>query len=65
MPVYLGASLEAGNAWEESGDITLSSLIPAGSVFLGVDSLLGPFYFGGGFAEGGQKSFYMYLGRPF
>jgi len=65
MPVYLGASLEAGNTWEESGDITLRSLISAGSVFLGVDSFLGPFYLAGGFAEGGNKSFYMYLGRPF
>jgi len=65
IPVYLGASLEAGNTWEERGDITLRSLMPAGSVFLGVDSPLGPFYLGGGFAEGGNRSFHMYLGRPF
>jgi NTE family protein len=65
IPIYAGASVEAGNAWERSGDISFDSLQKAGSLFLGADTPIGPFYFGGGYAEGGHKSFYMFLGRTF
>jgi NTE family protein len=64
-PLYLGGSLEAGNTWERSDDISFESLIPAGSVFLGADTFLGPFYLGAGIAESGRSAFYMFLGVPF
>ena len=35
----------------------------AGSVFLAADTWLGPFYVAWGLASGGQRSFYLYLGR--
>ena len=65
IPIFAGGSLEAGGAWNEYGDITLDSLIPAGSLFLGVDTPLGPLYMGAGYAEGGNTSLYLSLGKLF
>ena len=65
IPLFAGGSLEMGGAWNDSEDISVDSLIPAGSLFLGVDTPLGPFYLAGGLAEGGNASIYMLLGRLF
>ncbi|MBK7543892.1 MAG: patatin-like phospholipase family protein [Candidatus Competibacteraceae bacterium] len=65
IPVFAGGSLEVGGAWNDYHEITLGSLIPAGSVFVGVDTLLGPLYLGAGYAEGGNTSLYMQLGKLF
>jgi NTE family protein len=65
VPIFAGGSLEAGGAWNEYGDITFDSLIPAGSLFLGIDTPLGPFYMAAGYAEGGNASLYMLLGKLF
>jgi NTE family protein len=63
--IYTGASLEAG----KMGDQLLptaahTGTLWAGSVFLGADTFLGPFYFGLGFAESGRKSLYLLFGVP-
>ncbi len=65
IPLFAGGSLEIGGAWNDYDDIDFDSLIPAGSLFLGVDTPLGPFYLAGGLAEGGNASMYMLLGRLF
>ena len=65
IPVYLGGSLEKGNAWNKSDDIRFSSALWAGSVFIGADTYIGPLYLGGGFAEGGHSALYLYLGQTF
>ena len=65
LPTYLGASLEFGNVWQNKSDIDFDTLITAGSLFLGVDTPLGPIYLGYGLAEGNKNSFYFYLGRLF
>jgi NTE family protein len=65
LPVYLGFSLEAGNVWQDTDDISFDSFIPAGSAFIGLDSLLGPVYIGYGYAEEGRSAWYFYLGRGF
>lgn len=65
IPVFAGGSLEVGGAWNEYGDVSLDSLIPAGSLFLGVDTPLGPLYMAGGYAEGGNASLYLLLGKLF
>lgn len=65
LPVYVGGSLEAGGAWEESSEIGLDSLIPAGSLFLGADTPLGPFYLALGLAKGGYMSTSILLGKLF
>jgi len=65
MPTYIGATLESGNVWEDKDDIDFGDLILAGSLFLGVDTFLGPIYLGYGLAEQDNSSFYFYLGKTF
>jgi len=67
LPVYVGMSLEYGNAYEERDDISLDpdNAILAASVFLGMDTILGPVYLSYGHAEGGNDSVYLFLGRLF
>jgi len=64
MPFYLGASIEAGNAWQSRSEISTSSLLYHGSLFAGLDTFLGPLFIGAGFGEGGNSSFYLFLGSP-
>ena len=64
-PLYLGASLEAGNVWDDIDNADLQSLLHAGSVFFGADTLIGPLYLGVGHGEGGRTSLYFFLGRTF
>jgi NTE family protein len=65
VPVYLGASLEFGNVWDARRDISIDSAKTNGSVFLGLDTLLGPVYFATGFDDGGGSAYYLFLGRTF
>jgi NTE family protein len=62
--VYLGGSLEAGNAWTD-GSYDLSDLIYAGSVFIGLDTFVGPLYIAYGRANTNEGSMYFYLGQTF
>ncbi len=64
LPAYFGASLETGNAWQDRDDFG-KDLIVAGSVFLGLDSPIGPFYIGGGVTDEGEFSGFLLLGRAF
>jgi NTE family protein len=65
LPTYIGATAELGNTWQDESDISLDSSIFAGSVFVGVDTILGPIYMAVGLAEGGQSALYFYVGRTF
>jgi len=65
MPLYTGFSLEAGNAWATRDDVSASSLITAGSLFVGAETYLGPLYLAYGRAEGGHQSLYLFLGHKF
>jgi len=65
VPLYLGASLEAGNVWDDRSDMGFDDLIVAGSAFLGVDLPIGPVYLAYGHAEGGNDSVYFFLGQTF
>ncbi len=62
LPVYVGGSLEYGSIGD---DVDLQDGKAAGSLFLGVDSVIGPIYVGGGWAEGGNGTGFMFLGRRF
>jgi NTE family protein len=64
-PLYIGGSLEAGNVWDKRSDITIDSIIYAGSIFIGTDTYLGPIHLAYGHAERGHKSVYLFLGRQF
>ncbi|TNF91895.1 MAG: patatin [Gammaproteobacteria bacterium] len=61
---YLGATLEYGGYWQDEDDIFDDNIL-AGSVFLGLDTPIGPFYTGYGMAEGGNQSLYFFLGKLF
>jgi NTE family protein len=63
--VFAGASLELGNAWQTSSDVSLDDTIMAGSLFLGIDTAIGPVYIAYGRAETGDQSAYIYLGPRF
>ena len=65
IPTYLGVSLEAGNVWDHRGQMSFGSLRHDASVFLGLDTLLGPVYVASGFDDKGQHAFYLFLGRTF
>jgi len=63
-PVYLGASLETGNVWQDRSDMSLASSKLHGSLFLGMDSYIGPMFFAAGLGEGGLSNFYLFFGAP-
>jgi len=63
-PVYLGFSAEAGNVWQTRDEISFDTMQMNGSVFVGLDSYVGPIYLAAGFAEGGQSNFYLFIGAP-
>ena len=65
VPTYLGASFELGNVWDNRRDISVGSARRNGSVFVGLDTLLGPVYLGTGFNSQGNTAFYLFLGRTF
>ena len=65
LPAYIGGTVELGNTWQDKSDISLDGSLFAGSVFVGVDSILGPIYLAVGLAEGGQTALYFYVGRTF
>jgi len=60
--LWAGASIEYGNVWENRDDIDIGDGFLAGSLFVGAQTILGPLFFGYGYAEGGASSFYLYLG---
>lgn len=62
---YVGATLELGNVWQDSNDISIDNSITAGSVFLGMDTPIGPLYLAYGRADTQESSFYIYLGPRF
>ncbi|HEX7804057.1 MAG TPA: patatin-like phospholipase family protein [Pseudoxanthomonas sp.] len=62
MPLYVGGSLEAGGAWRRRQDVGKAGVIGAGSLFLGVETGLGPVLVGYGRAERGVDSFYLLVG---
>jgi NTE family protein len=67
MPVYIGGSLEAGKAWYSiiDGSYKNSDTIPAASVFVAADTILGPIYLAFGAADSEYYSVYFSLGSKF
>jgi len=65
--LFVGASLELGQMNSRFGDLNESlygKLLPAGSVFWGADTVLGPVYLAYGYAPNAGGTFYFLLGRP-
>ena len=63
-PIYAGLSAEGGNVSRNRDDL-FDNFIAAGAAWVGMETPLGPIYFGYGYAEGGRDSFYLYLGPTF
>jgi len=63
VPTYVGFSLELGNVWQRRSDASVDSALFNGSAFVGFDTFLGPIYVAAGFGEGGDRTFYLLLGR--
>ncbi len=65
FPVYLGLSFEAGNIWQQRGDFGWGGAHKDVSLFLGLDTPVGPLYLGSGYDQTGNSSFFLFLGRTF
>lgn len=63
--LYVGASLETGAVATCLAGITLDTMRLGATGFVGVDTLLGPFFLGGGWADRGRTAAYMVLGLPY
>lgn len=64
FPIYLGASLERGRAWNNDNEFD-SGYINAGSIFVGYETPLGPLNFSYGLNDEDEHALYMNLGRSF
>ena len=65
FPAYVGVSLEAGNVWQRRSQISYGGAHKDVSLFLGLDTPLGPLYVGGGYDTRGLSAYYLFLGRTF
>lgn len=65
FPTYVGMSFEAGNVYQKLGSINWSNSRKDASIFLGIDTFLGPVYLATGYEEHGREAFYLFLGRTF
>ena len=65
LPIYAGMTVEMGNVWDSRSDISLGDTITAGSLFVAINTAIGPVYLAYGHAEGDHKAGYFFLGRPF
>ncbi len=61
--VHLGASVEAGNVWQESSAIRADDLHYAGSLLAGFRTLVGPMYLALGLGDGGSPRVYASVGQ--
>ena len=65
MPVYAGFSVEGGQLWSERSDVDFGDLQGAGSVYLAIDSPIGPVFVAYGQTSNSRSAIYLSLGWPF
>jgi NTE family protein len=65
VPTYIGMSLEIGNVWPARSEASFSNTQKDASIFLGLDTFLGPVYLASGFDDHGHQEYYLFLGRTF
>ena len=70
FPYYVGATLEAGNLYDTynltsrtSSDINWDNTKQAGSIFIGMNTFIGPLYFAYGYHNSQRQSLYLYFGH--
>jgi NTE family protein len=64
-PAFGGFSLEYGNVWDRRSDMSFDDGILGGSIWVGVDTPVGPVYLAYGWAQEGDGAYYIVLGRVF
>lgn len=65
FPAFAGVSLEYGDAWASHSEISLSNALLGGSIWVGLDTPVGPVYGAYGRTREGDSAFYLVLGRIF
>lgn len=65
VPLFVGGSIEAGDAWQGNDSFDIGGLRVGGSVFVAADTAFGPVYLAFGRSEGGRQSAYLLIGRTF
>jgi NTE family protein len=65
LPLYAGASFETGNTWNSRSDMDFGSARKDFSVFMGVDTFVGPVYFAVGYDTLGSSALYLSVGRGY
>ncbi len=65
FPAFLGASLEYGDTWDTGEAISFTDALLGGSVWVGLDTPIGPIYGAYGRSREGFSAFYLVLGRIF
>jgi NTE family protein len=65
LPIYAGITVEYGNVFRDRDAIRIEDGIFAGSVFVGVDTFIGPIYIACGLADTSRQNYYLALGRTF
>jgi NTE family protein len=63
VPVHAGLSLEVGNVWDRTDDISLANSRWGGSLFLAADTPLGPAVLSYGHTDGQENALYLLLGK--
>lgn len=63
--IVLGCAVEAGEVWRRLDAFRLRDLRPAGLLFAGGKTVLGPVYIGYGSTKQGETAGYFYIGKPF
>jgi NTE family protein len=65
LPLYAGASFETGNTWSSRSDMDFGSARKDFSLFMGVDTFVGPVYFAFGYDTLGSTALYLSVGRGY
>jgi hypothetical protein len=65
VPLFVGGSVELGDAWQGDSSLDAGELRFGGSVYVASDTAFGPVYLAFGRSEGGRQSAYLLIGRTF
>lgn len=65
FPLYVGATIEYANVSFDLFGLDDNDHFASGALYLGAETIFGPAFFGAGFAEEGQYSLFLHLGRSF
>jgi len=64
FPAFVGLTAEYGDVTEDRDDL-FEEGIAAGSIYFAYRSPIGPLYWGVGFAEGGERAYFLRIGNVF